>query len=177
MQNNAFAKLSRDIERKLYTPDTRFDKIAHDVEQRLKTAAEVDRDADWHRVNSYIADVLKDAHVLYAKLARLQSDFGGPELQTLEDVSNQVLVLGESLSHFSKAFYEGDHQMVSGDVIYGQQPAAPAPPPPPAAPPPPGPPEGAEEPLEFEEFEAFEAEQGGEEDIDFEVQQGQQAQE
>lgn len=172
MQNNVFARLSKDIEKNLYIPETRFAKIIHDVEQRLKVASEVDRDADWHRVNSYIADVLKDAHVLYAKLARLQSDFGGAELQTLEEVSNQVLVLGESLSQFSKAFYEGDHQMVSGDVIYGQgQPAPPPPPPPPAAPPPPAPPEGAEEPPEFEEFEEFEAEQGGEEDFEAEQEQ------
>ena len=82
----------------------------------------MDRDAEWQRVNSYIADVLKDTHVLYAKLARLQGDFIGRELDELEKISESVLSLGEELSQFSKAFYEGKLSMAEGDLAYGTPP-------------------------------------------------------
>lgn len=114
--------------------------VRSDLEkQRLKMAA-VDRDAEWQRVNSYIADVLKDIHVLYAKLARLQGDFLGKELAELEQVAESVLDLGKEISGFSKSFYEGRLNMADGDVAYGgpeggQQSGPPVPPAPPPAPP------------------------------------------
>src|SRR5580693_5920636 len=80
-----------------------------------RTAA-VDREAEWQRVHSYIADVLKDTHVLYAKLARLEGDFGGEELTKLERVSEAVLQLGNELSAFSKAFYEGKYAMAQPET-------------------------------------------------------------
>jgi hypothetical protein len=80
------------------------------VTSRIKTSS-TDRDADWQRVNSYIADVLKDAHVLYAKLARLQGDFAGAELDGLEKISEDVLDIGGKLSSFSRAFYQGKASM------------------------------------------------------------------
>ena len=84
-------------------------------------------DADWQRVNSYIADVLKDAHVLYAKLARLQGDFGGAELDQLQKISEAVLVLGDELSVFSKDFYDGKYRMQQSEFTYGDQGGAPIP--------------------------------------------------
>jgi hypothetical protein len=81
--------------------------------------AAVDKEADRQRVNSYIADVLKDAHVLYAKLARLHGDFGGTELKELEKVSEVVLSIGGKLASFSKAFNEGKAKMNEPDV-YGE---------------------------------------------------------
>lgn len=92
------------------------------VTQVKARTATVDRDAEWQRVNSYIADVLKDAHVLYAKLARLQGDFVGQELNSLEQISESVLSLGEELSQFSKAFYDGKLQMADSDMAYGTPP-------------------------------------------------------
>ncbi len=80
----------------------------------------VDKDAEWQRVNSYVADVLKDSHVLYAKLARLQGDFVGEELDTLMKISEAVLSIGEELSGFSKAFYEGKLQMADSEFRYGE---------------------------------------------------------
>ncbi|MGH6876897.1 MAG: hypothetical protein ACREHV_05885, partial [Rhizomicrobium sp.] len=68
---------------------------------------------------SYIADVLKDTHVLYAKLARLEGDFGGEELSRLERISEAVLALGNELSSFSKAFYEGKYDMAQSGA-YGE---------------------------------------------------------
>jgi hypothetical protein len=95
---------------------SKFNQIAKGVELRARVAS--DKDSEWQRVNSYVADILKDSHVLYAKLARLQGDFGGKELQLVEKISEEVLELGRKLSSFSKAFYQGKASMVSHDV-YG----------------------------------------------------------
>lgn len=86
-----------------------------------RTAADVDMSAEWQRVNSYVADTLKDSHVLYAKLARLQSDFAGEELDRLLQISEAVLTLGEELSGFAKDFYNGRLQMVDSDFAYSGQ--------------------------------------------------------
>lgn len=98
-----------------------FASVARDVANKLnaRTAA-ADRDVEWQRVNSLIADVLKDAHVLYAKLARLQGDFAGKELDELEKVSEGVLAIGGKLSSFSKQFYEGGVSMTTED-LYGAE--------------------------------------------------------
>lgn len=114
-----------------------FSKVAAEVASALsngRTAAAADKDADWQRVNSYIADVLKDSHVLYAKLARLQGDFAGEELDRLIKVSEAVLRIGDELSGFSKAFFEGKYDMAESEFTYGEPgsgaPAAPSAPPP-----------------------------------------------
>lgn len=134
--------------------------VAADVKSRL---AFVDRNAEWQRVNSYIADALKDMHVLYAKLARLQGDFTGSELERVEQLSEQVLALGEEMSHFSREFTQGKLNMVESPAFQtgrgqsGKQPppAAPAPAPgaeaAPPAPVPAAPPAPAEMPVEMEE--------------------------
>jgi hypothetical protein len=92
--------------------------VSSEIRHRMAAA---DREADWQRVHSYIADVLKDAHVLYAKLARLEGDFAGEELSRLERISESVLTLGEELSGFSKAFYEGKYSMAESDFTYGDE--------------------------------------------------------
>lgn len=111
--------------------------VVESLGQQRRFATAVDRDAEWQRVNSYIADVLKDTHVLYAKLARLQGDFVGRELSELEKVSEAILDLGKELSQFSKAFYEGHLNMADSNMAYGTpgegQPPAPAPAPAPPA--------------------------------------------
>lgn len=128
-----------------------FSKVAANVLKAMSSrTADSDRDADWQRVNSYIADVLKDSHVLYAKLARLQGDFGGEELARLMKVSEAVLTIGDELSNFSKSFYEGKYSMLKSEFTYGENggapipkadaPAAGSPSPAPAAPPPEAPP-------------------------------------
>jgi hypothetical protein len=95
--------------------------MAAEVSRALRQHnATVDREAEWQRVHSYIADVLKDTHVLYAKLARLEGDFGGEELSRLERISEAVLTLGNELSAFSKAFYEGKYSMAQSDFTYGE---------------------------------------------------------
>lgn len=108
----------------------------------LKYHLSVDEhDQEWQRVNSYVADILKDTHVLYAKLARLQGDFIGAELSELESISEQVLDLGEVLSKFMKAFHSGDASMLKTKSFGnpGQAPVPPVPsesvPPAPDAPP------------------------------------------
>ncbi len=99
---------------------SRFASVAEDVAKQVSLhLAAADRDADWQRVNSYIADVLKDAHVLYAKLARLQGDFAGGELDELEKISEGVLAIGGKLARFSKAFYEGTVELHEKGV-YGE---------------------------------------------------------
>lgn len=94
-----------------------FSRVALEALQALgpapvAQAEHPERDSEWQRVNSYIADVLKDAHVLYSKLARLQGDFIGSELTELESISSKVLDLGEELSRFMKAFHEGEASMM-----------------------------------------------------------------
>jgi hypothetical protein len=97
---------------------SKFSDISRAIEADLKIKlATVDRDAEWQRVNTYIADCLKDGHVLYSKLARLQSDFGGAELKNLEKISEAVLDVGSSLSEFSRTFFEGRSSMTLPDVF------------------------------------------------------------
>jgi len=104
----------------------RFSAVAAEVSRALVAYGGVagqeqpsEHDAEWQRVNSYIADVLKDTHVLYAKLARLQGDFIGAELNELEKISSDVLNLGEKLSVFMKAFHEGDASMMKEKTFGG----------------------------------------------------------
>ncbi len=120
-----------------------FSKVAKTVSNNLhrNTLSVADRDAEWQRVNSYIADVLKDAHVLYAKLARLQGDFAGAELDGLQKISEAVLILGDELSTFSKDFYEGKYLMQQSEFTYGEQGGAPIPNPGAGTPQPPPPPD------------------------------------
>jgi len=81
--------------------------------------AAVDEDSEWQRVNSYIADVLKDCYVLFAKLARLRGDFAGSELSRLDGVSSKVRDLGQELAGFSKAFTEGEYSMSKKEQFGG----------------------------------------------------------
>lgn len=119
-----------------------FSRVAAEVSESLggrvaqmPHGQEPGRDSEWQRVNSYIADVLKDAHVLYSKLARLQGDFIGAELRELEKISEDVLDIGEQLSHFMKAFHSGEASMLR-EKTFGTPPGgAPAGTPPPAIPP------------------------------------------
>lgn len=108
-----------------------FPRLASELFQRLSGATRVtvsaDKDADWQRVNSYIADTLKDTHVLYAKLARLQGDFAGTELEELRVISESVLSLGSQLSKFSKEFDQGNYEMQQSQFVYGDQGGAPMP--------------------------------------------------
>jgi hypothetical protein len=126
---STFAHVAAEVEASLShpKPDQSFPEVAAD----LKVAAAKDRDQEWQRVNSYIADVLKDAHVLYSKLARLQGDFIGRERDELEKISENVLDLGEELSHFMKAFHSGEADMLGqtafGDDTEGAPPGTPPP--------------------------------------------------
>jgi len=98
-----------------------FNRVALEVRNNLSNhLATTEKNSEWQRVNSYVADVLKDAHVLYAKLARLQGDFIGTELEELEKISENVLDIGGKLSSFSKAFYEGKLKM-SEEGVYGEE--------------------------------------------------------
>ena len=104
----------------------RFPQIAAEVRDFMASRlASADKDAEWQRVHSYIADVLKDAHVLYAKLARLEGDFAGEEAANLQRVSEAVLTIGEELSTFSKAFQDGKYSMQESSVTYGAEGGAP----------------------------------------------------
>lgn len=82
----------------------------YDTDETIRTAT-VDEDAEWQRVNSYVADVLKDCYVLFAKLARLRGDFAGTELSKLDEISAHVRDVGQSLASFSKSFNEGEYSM------------------------------------------------------------------
>lgn len=85
------------------------DQLLNDLKPRV---AIPENEADWQRVNSYVADVLKDCHVLYAKLARLQGDFNGSDLEKLEQISTQVLDMGVELSNFSRDFFKTRGQVM-----------------------------------------------------------------
>lgn len=105
----------------------RFAREAAAVEQgmsrnsKIRKVAVNDRDAEWQRVYSYIADSLKDVHVLYSKLARLQGDFGGDELLNLNGIAEEVLTLGEKMSKFSRDFSKGDLRMIETPTFDGGQ--------------------------------------------------------
>jgi hypothetical protein len=73
--------------------------------------AGTDEDAEWQRVNTYVADILKDCYVLFAKLARVRGDFAGKELSKLDSISNGIREIGQQLTSFSKAFTEGQYTM------------------------------------------------------------------
>jgi len=119
---STLSETSKKVTSEFQTVSKRFSVVASDVFSIMrKHQAAVDRDAEWQRVHSYVADVLKDIHVLYAKLARLEGDFAGEELTRLERVSEAVLALGNELSGFSKAFYEGKYDMADNDFAYGSK--------------------------------------------------------
>jgi hypothetical protein len=89
----------------------------------------------------------------FAKLARLQTDFAGNELSTLENISERVLDLGRDVSEFSRAFYKGDLDIVPSETVFGggaevQHSELES------SGPPPGPPPGASPPPSYDEFEA-----------------------
>src|SRR5271166_2508593 len=108
--SRAAAEVSKSLKQPIPSGEarSRLATLSAEVARTLRQHnAALDRDAEWQRVHSYIADVLKDTHVLYAKLARLEGDFAGEELTRLERISEAVLQLGNELSAFSKAFYEG----------------------------------------------------------------------
>lgn len=97
-----------------------FNRLSSDIRRELVTervSALVNKDPEWQRVNTYIADVLKDSHTLYAKITRLQSDFDGKELQALQMIAEGVLKMGDQLSIFAKNYYEG--KLNSAQVSYG----------------------------------------------------------
>jgi hypothetical protein len=99
-----------------------FNRVAAEIRNELfrdRVSALVEKDPEWQRVNTYIADVLKDSHTLYAKLTRLQSDFDGKELEALQVISEGVLKLGDQLSVFAKNYYEG--KLTSAEVSYGDK--------------------------------------------------------
>jgi hypothetical protein len=102
-----------------------FSRIAAEVHNNISrktTISAVDKNAEWQRVNSYIADTLKDSAMLYSKLARLQGDFVGEELDRLKQISEVVLNINNELSSFSEAFNEGKLDMAESEYQYGQQP-------------------------------------------------------
>jgi hypothetical protein len=123
-----FANIASEVEAALSHPHVPTQPF-REVASGLREAAAKDRDQEWQRVNSYIADVLKDAHVLYSKLARLQGDFIGTERNELEKISESVLDIGEKLSHFMKAFHSGEADML-GQTAFGEEGAPPGTPPP-----------------------------------------------
>ena len=132
-----FARIAAEVDAALSVsdrPDKPFRQIAESVASRVETAAAKDRDQEWQRVNSYIADVLKDAHVLYSKLARLQGDFVSPERDELETISGSVLDLGEQLSQFMKKFHSGEADMLGQSAFGGGEGGAPEGTPPPVIP-------------------------------------------
>jgi hypothetical protein len=83
------------------------------------------RDPDFQRVYTYVADVLKDSHVLFAKLARLQGDFKGRELQDLISIAEGVLDIGDRLSVFSRALDEGSYSISESEITFSDDNAAP----------------------------------------------------
>jgi|WetSurMetagenome_2_1015567.scaffolds.fasta_scaffold06102_1 hypothetical protein len=93
------------------------------------------RDTEWYRVNSYIADILKDLAMTYSKIARLQQDFTGKENDDLSKIAEKVLSLGGEMGEFMKAFHEGESSMVQ-EQVFGGTPnnAVPADAPPPEIP-------------------------------------------
>lgn len=157
----------------------KFRRVATAVERSVSLRhgiATDERDQEWQRVNSYVADVLKDTHVLYAKLARLQGDFTGSELEELESVSDKVLELGEQLSRFMKDFHNGAASMLTSKLFGGgESPPGQSGQPGPTAPPTPEPERTevdyeseirAEEDGEFSEFEEVEEEPAKDSDSD-----------
>lgn len=140
-----------------------FAQVAAQVQTAIQSrlGAAVDMDAEKQRVNSYIADVLKDSHVLYAKLARLQGDFKGTEAQELMEISQKVLSLGDELSRFAQAFRDGEAKMADTSFAYGDDSGGGGEEPPPA--PAPAPEEGGGEEEPGVPFGEAPEEGGGEE--------------
>jgi hypothetical protein len=119
-----------------------FNKVASKISSKLlggrtprmaNDKSPQERDSEWQRVNSGIADVLKDAHVLYSKMARLQGDFIGKEREKLEEISENILSIGNELSEFIKSFHDGSFEMQS-DSYFGSPNGAPQGTPPPQIP-------------------------------------------
>ncbi len=144
-----------------------FQIIAKEVQQNIRVSL-IDKNVEWQRVYSLIADLLKDQGMTFAKLARLQGDFEGEELKLLEQLSERVLEIGNDLSDFVRAFYEGKYTIqketaFGGGAEMGQPPVPGLPP---AAPP--------EIPVEFEESEPEETEEEEYEEPEAEEKQEQQ---
>lgn len=133
MRSSAFKQVSKSVQKDVR--NLSFLKVAKEVSSDLRVAGE-ERDDDWHRVNGYAADILKDSSMMYSKLARLQNDFEGQELEALEKISEGVLDLGSKMSGFARKFFKGEFRM-KGQQAYPGGPMEPPPSPPPDAVPPP----------------------------------------
>ena len=104
-----------------------FARIASQVHNKLSRTAAADKDQEWQRVNGQLADLLKDIFMANSKVARIQADFKGEELDRLMKISEAVMALGEELASFFKAFYEGRLEMVEGGLTFGEEPQIPTP--------------------------------------------------
>ena len=94
--------------------------VHNKLARRLNTAA-ADKDAEWQRVNGSLADILKDCYMMVSKVARVQADFKGEELDRLMKISEAVMALGGEFAEFFKAFYDGRLEMVSGGLSFGDE--------------------------------------------------------
>jgi hypothetical protein len=97
-----------------------FAKVASQVHNKLSRTAATDKGAEWQRVNGSLADILKDCYMMVSKVARVQADFKGEELDRLMKISEAVMALGEEFSSFFKAFYDGRLEMVEGGLQFGE---------------------------------------------------------
>lgn len=135
-----------------------FARKAMNIRLALNEGTPNERDPEWQRVNSGIADVLKDTGVLFSKLARLQGDFAGSERSKLEDIGNKVRGLTDELSKFSNDFYNGDLNMKTSETPFnyggpapgGQPPQGQQPPPPAPGGTPPSPPSPVHDDEDFD---------------------------
>src|SRR5580704_11218146 len=104
------SQVATEVAKSLQKPvrKTRLSIVSSEVSDTIRHRFSAsNKEQEWQRVHSAIADILKDQHVGYAKLARLEGDFAGEELTKLERISEAVLAIGNELSKFAKAFYEG----------------------------------------------------------------------
>ncbi len=127
MSTSNFAKVASEVHKAISVGESKpkskiFNKVAREVHWNITA---VDRAAEWQRVNSAIADILKDQSMSYSKLARLQGDFAGPELDNLQKIAESILMIGDEMSKFAKSFYDGKFRMQESEIVYGEQGGAP----------------------------------------------------
>ncbi len=97
---SSLKKISKEI---LSKTRNAFSSLSKDIEMRVAS-----NESFWQKTNTSIADVLRDSSSVYAKLSKLQGDFEGKDAENISEMAKEYLSLTDRISEFSSKFKAGE---------------------------------------------------------------------